>query len=69
MAVKHQETNGHTIQYWENKPINEFITYVKGSLQNYQPQKIKRCEIPKSNGKMCPLGIPNIEDRIIQQCI
>ncbi|NMM64802.1 group II intron reverse transcriptase/maturase [Clostridium sp. P21] len=62
-------TNKHNIEYWEEKPIEEFLNYIKNRLDNYKPQKIKRVEIPKSNGKMRPLGIPCIEDRIIQQCI
>lgn len=61
--------NHHTIKYWENKPVEEFLTYVKRRLANYQPQKVRRVEIPKPNGKTRPLGIPCIEDRIIQQCI
>lgn len=35
-------------------------------LQNYKPMGTKRIEIPKSNGAKRPLGIPCIEDRIIQ---
>lgn len=62
-------TNRHTIKYWENKPIEEFLKYIKGRLRNFKPQKVRRVEIPKSNGKTRPLGIPCIEDRIIQQCI
>lgn len=40
-------------------------------MANYQPSPIKRVEIPKpyDTSKLRPLGIPNIEDRIIQQCI
>ena len=46
-----------------------FLNEVKRRFQNYQPQKVRRKEIPKLNGKTRPLGIPSMWDRIIQQCI
>ena len=38
-------------------------------MNNYQPKKLRRVEIPKPDGRKRPLGIPCIEDRIVQQCI
>lgn len=52
----------------ETKP-DEFVRYIQNRLHNYIPHEIKRVEIPKANGKTRPLGIPTIEDRVIQQCI
>lgn len=61
--------NGHTIDYWADKPSDEYIDYIRKRLANYQPQQVRRVFIPKGNGKTRPLGIPTIEDRLIQQCI
>lgn len=38
-------------------------------LKNYQPKPVKRVFIPKTNGKIRPLGIPTIQDRCIQAMV
>jgi group II intron reverse transcriptase/maturase len=63
--------NGHTIDYIANWSTEKYTKYVTDRLRKYDPHKVRRVEIPKDDGtgRMRPIGIPTIEDRLIQQCI
>lgn len=66
---KTKGVNGHTIADIEKLTNGDYVSYIRQRLEKYNPHKVRRVYIPKANGKMRPLGIPTIEDRIIQQCI
>lgn len=49
--------------------IDELIKYVEKRFENFIPNKIRQKDIPKPHGGTRTLGIPTIEDRILQQCL
>lgn len=62
--------DGETIESYGKKQdenINKLLAKLRS--KEYYPSPVRRRYIPKKNGKLRPLGIPNIEDRIVQQAV
>jgi RNA-directed DNA polymerase len=62
--------DGETIDsYAKNIDANIQNLLQKLKAKEYKPSPVRRVYIPKKNGKMRPLGIPTLEDRIVQQAL
>lgn len=60
--------DGITFSEIDGTGFDQFLSEIQSELLsgNYQPQKNRKVEIPKDNGKVRVLQIPTIRDRVVQ---
>jgi RNA-directed DNA polymerase len=60
--------DGVTFAAVEAGGVEAFLDQLRGELvqRTYRPQRARKVEIPKGGGKMRPLSIPSIRDRVVQ---
>lgn len=59
--------DGESVERFEARR-EEYLAELSEALRrgDYQPQAVRRVEIPKGDGGMRPLGIPTVKDRVVQ---
>ncbi len=60
--------DSQTVEMIREYGEDRFVEEIQGILRagEYRPQAVRRCYIPKADGKKRPLGIPTVRDRVVQ---
>lgn len=79
LAYRHVKANGgaagvdhQTFEYIDGMiGLDRFLSDLQGRLRakRYRPQPVRRVYIPKADRSKRPLGIPVIEDRVVQAAV